>query len=153
MSSFLQEPFVDLIYFDRHGDDRGSLTAIENGKQIPFDIQRIYYIYETQADAIRGKHAHNNLKQVLICVSGSCEVQIEFQGTQKTFLLDSPTEGLYIQGKVWREMKNFSAGAVLLVLADAPYDKNDYIFSYQDFKQSHPPVIENHPPKYRECTF
>jgi dTDP-4-dehydrorhamnose 3,5-epimerase-like enzyme len=153
MSSFLQEPFVDLIYFDRHGDDRGSLTAIENGKQIPFDIQRIYYIYETQADAIRGKHAHNNLKQVLICVSGSCEVQIEFQGTQKTFLLDSPTEGLYIQGKVWREMKNFSAGAVLLVLADAPYDKNDYIFSYQDFKQSHPPVIENPPQEYRECTF
>ena len=134
MSSFLQEPFVDLIYFDRHGDDRGSLTAIENGKQIPFDIQRIYYIYETQENAIRGKHAHNNLKQVLICVSGSCEVQIEFKGTQKTFLLDSPTEGLYIQGKVWREMKNFSAGAVLLVLADAPYDKNDYIFSYQDFR-------------------
>lgn len=123
-----------LIRFNEHKDQRGSLIALENGRDIPFDVKRVYYIFDTSPNYERGFHAHLELKQLLICVSGSLEVEV-CKGTndQETFLLDSPSKGLLIEGLVWRVMKNFTPGAVLMVLASEFYNKDDYIFDFDKF--------------------
>ncbi|MFN8670613.1 MAG: FdtA/QdtA family cupin domain-containing protein [Candidatus Sericytochromatia bacterium] len=124
---------IEIINFEIKGDSRGSLISIENLKNIPFDIKRIYYIFNTLDDVIRGKHAHKKLEQVLICLSGSCYIDLD-TGIEKTsFLLDSPQKGLYIKDMVWREMRNFSSNTVLLVLASDFYNENDYIRNYESF--------------------
>lgn len=122
-----------IINFNIKGDTRGSLIACEQDHNIPFDIKRVYYIFDTKENVVRGKHAHKKLEQILICVSGSCEIKTEESGQTKTYLLDSPTQGLYIGGLVWREMFNFSKNAVLLVLASDYYDETDYIRDHQNF--------------------
>lgn len=119
--------------FQPHGDERGQLVAAEVGKEIPFDVKRVYYIYDTLAGVRRGFHAHRNLEQILICVSGSCKIHLDDGFDTAEVLLDKPYEGLYISNDTWREMYDFSEGAVLLVLASELYDEKDYIRDYDTF--------------------
>ena len=121
------------IYFKISGDDRGSLIAIEEGHNAPFEIKRVYYIFDTKHNVIRGKHAHKNLKQIAIAVKGSCTFVLDNGFKKEEFYLNSPNEGLLIEGLIWREMKNFSDDCVLLVLASEYYDQNDYIRNYDQF--------------------
>ncbi|MBE6939583.1 MAG: WxcM-like domain-containing protein [Ruminococcaceae bacterium] len=121
--------------FPPHGDDRGQLVAIEAGKDLPFEVKRVYYIYDTLAGVRRGFHAHRNLQQILVCVSGSCRIHLDDGHETAEVLLDKPTEGLYIANDMWREMYDFSEGAVLLVLASEYYDEADYIRNYDAFLQ------------------
>jgi dTDP-4-dehydrorhamnose 3,5-epimerase-like enzyme len=124
---------VKLYSFPPHGDDRGQLVAIEQLQDLPFDIKRVYYIYDTLPDVRRGFHAHKNLQQILICVCGSCKIHLD-DGTDTTeVLLDNPNKGLYISNDMWREMYDFTPGAVLLVLASEHYNENDYIRDYDAF--------------------
>jgi len=126
---------VKWIDFQRLGDQRGSLVAVEIGmmKDIPFDIKRVYYIYHTDKDVSRGYHAHKKLKQVAICVAGKCRMVLNDAMNREEIWLDSPTRGLLIEDMVWREMHDFSEDCVLLVLASEHYDESDYIRDYEDF--------------------
>ena len=124
---------VKLYNFPSHGDDRGQLIAIEEMQDIPFDVKRIYYIYDTLPGVRRGFHAHRNLQQILICVSGNCKIHLDNGYETAEVLLDKPSEGLYISNDMWREMYDFSEGAVLLVLASQHYDEADYIRNYDAF--------------------
>lgn len=119
--------------FPPHGDDRGQLVAIEANEHIPFTVNRVYYIYDTLPGVRRGFHAHKNLEQILICVSGSCKIHLDNGKETAEVLLDSPNTGLYISNDMWREMYDFSEGAVLLVLASQHYDEADYIRDYDAF--------------------
>ena len=119
--------------FQPHGDDRGQLVALEGMKDFPFEIKRVYYIYDTLAGVRRGFHAHLNLQQILLCVNGSCKIHLDNGTDTAEILLDKPYEGLYISNDMWREMYDFSEGAVLLVLASMPYDEADYIRNYDEF--------------------
>lgn len=118
-----------------HGDERGQLVALEQQKDIPFDIKRVYYIYDTKEGVERGFHAHKCLQQVLLCVHGSCKIRLD-DGKERTVVtLDKPNEGLYVSNVMWREMFDFSPDAVLLVLASEFYDEKDYIRDYDEFLQ------------------
>ena len=126
---------IKLYCFEPHGDDRGQLTAIEALKDLPFEIKRVYYIYDTLPGVRRGFHAHKNLQQVLLCVNGSCKIHLDDGTDTAEITLDKPNEGLYIANNMWREMYDFSEGAVLLVLASQYYDEADYIRNYDAFMQ------------------
>ena len=126
---------IKKINFQKHGDARGMLVALEVTKEIPFDIKRVYYIYDTLIDVRRGFHSHKKLKQVLICVNGSCKVHLDNGYETAEVVLDKPNEGLFLEHDIWREMYDFSEGAVLLVLASELYDESDYIRNYDDFKK------------------
>ncbi|AXY58901.1 MULTISPECIES: sugar 3,4-ketoisomerase [Acinetobacter] len=117
------------------GDDRGSLIALEAKKTVPFDIKRVYYIFDTQQGVGRGFHAHHNLKQIAVCVIGKCRMILDDGKTREEAWLDSPTKGLLIGDLVWREMHDFSDNCVLLVLASEYYDETDYIRDYNEFLQ------------------
>ena len=120
-------------YFQPHGDSRGQLIAIEQLKDIPFEIKRVYYMYDTGEGVIRGYHAHKNLQQVLICVHGSCTIRLDNGKEKEIITLDKPNVGLYVANNMWREMYDFSPDAVLLVLASELYDESDYIRDYDEF--------------------
>jgi len=124
---------VRLITFQIHGDERGSLIAIENSKNIPFDIKRVYYIFGTQQGVRRGMHAHRNLEQIMICLSGSCKVLVDDGISKEIYHLSSPQTGLHIKDLIWREMYDFSDDCVLMVLASEFYDPDDYIRDYEVF--------------------
>lgn len=130
------ESFAKQLKFDSLGDERGELIALEQWANIPFEIRRVYYIFQTEKDIARGFHAHKRLKQVAIAVSGSCEFDIETADGKASIVLNSPKKGLYLNGLVWREMRNFSEDCVLIVLASEVYDEEDYIRNYSDFKVS-----------------
>ena len=121
------------MHFPVHGNHKGSLVALEKGVDFPFDIKRVYYIWGTQKDMVRGKHAHRKLEQVIVCTSGSCDFILDNGKERKTVHLDSPAEGLHIQSNIWREFTNFSPNCVVMVLASEHYDENDYIRDYDDF--------------------
>lgn len=114
-------------------DGRGSLSVIE-GDLIPFAVQRVYYLYDVPSDASRGGHAHRALQQFLIALSGSFDVVLDDGDSRKSFTLNRPYRGLLIPNGIWRELENFSAGAVCLSLVSSPYDEADYIRDYKDFK-------------------
>ena len=120
--------------FKSHGDPRGQLVAIEGNRDIPFEIKRVYYLYDVGETIARGFHAHKKLQQILICVHGSCKIKLDNGSETETVVLDSPDEGLYVSNSMWREMYDFSPGAVLLVLASEYYDESDYIRDYKEFK-------------------
>lgn len=124
---------IQWIHFPPLGDERGSLVALETGKTVPFDIKRVYYIFATQKNVARGFHAHKNLKQIAVCVTGKCRMVLDNGKIRQDAWLDSPTKGLLISDLVWREMHDFSQDCVLLVLASEHYDESDYIRDYQDF--------------------
>ena len=119
--------------FQQHGDERGMLVAVEELKDIPFEIKRIYYVYDTKDGVRRGYHAHKSLEQIFICVHGSCKILLDNGKEQKEVILEKPYEGLYVPNNMWREMYDFSEDAVLMVLASSYYDKEDYIRDYQEF--------------------
>ena len=119
--------------FQPHGDDRGQLVALEEFKDIPFEIKRVYYMYDTGEGVHRGFHAHRSLEQILICIHGSCKVLLDNGTEKKVISLEKPYEGLYIANDMWREMYDFSSDAVLLVLASDFYKEEDYIRDYDVF--------------------
>ncbi|EAH8848324.1 WxcM-like domain-containing protein [Campylobacter lari] len=123
----------EILNFSAITDKRGSLIALENLKDIPFEIKRIYYIFDTKPEFPRGAHAHTNLEQVLIMMDGSCEIILNDGKTSQSIILNRPDIGLYIGKNIWREMKNFSYGAKLLVLASEFYDEKEYIRNYDEF--------------------
>ncbi len=132
---------IKLIDLPSLGDQRGGLVAIESNQSIPFEIKRLYYIFNTTNQS-RGFHAHIDLKQVAVCVKGSCRFILDNGHAREEVTLNSPTQGLYIEALTWREMHDFSEDCVLLVLASEHYDENDYIRDYQDFlKEAHKPFI------------
>ena len=122
--------------FQQHGDERGQLVALEEFKDIPFEIKRVYYMYDTGEGIHRGFHAHKSLKQILICIHGSCKVLLDNGEEKKIVSLEKPYEGLYIAHNMWREMYDFSPDAVLMVLASEYYDESDYIRDYDEFLNS-----------------
>lgn len=126
---------VTEVIIPDHGDDRGNLIALEGASGVvPFEIKRVYYSFDTQPGSVRGNHAHKNLKQLIICVSGACTFVCEMpDGTRTEHLLNWPNKGLLVEGMVWREIKDFSKDSVMLVLASEHYNENDYIRNYQDF--------------------
>ena len=119
--------------FQPHGDERGQLVALEENKDIPFKIKRVYYMYDTLPGVTRGYHAHKSLEQILICVHGSCKILLDNGEERKTVPLERPYEGLYVANNMWREMYDFSPDAVLMVLASELYDEEDYIRDYDEF--------------------
>lgn len=119
--------------FQQHGDHRGQLVALEEFKDIPFEIKRVYYMYDTIEGVTRGYHAHKNLEQILICIHGSCKVLLDNGKEKKKVFLEKPYEGLYVPNNMWREMYDFSPDAVLMVLASEYYNEEDYIRDYDKF--------------------
>ena len=122
-----------LIEYKILGDDRGSLVSLEEFNNIPFEIKRVYYIFDTKPGVSRGFHAHKNLEQVLVCVSGSCDVLFDDGKEKETFHLNKPSQGIFIDKMIWHEMHNFSEDCVLMVLASDVYDEKDYIRDYEAF--------------------
>ena len=119
--------------FQQHGDERGMLVALEQYGDIPFEIKRVYYMYQTKKDVRRGFHAHKSLQQILVCIHGSCKILLDNGTEKKTVSLERPYEGLYVANNMWREMYDFSEDAVLLVLASEMYQEEDYIRDYEEF--------------------
>jgi hypothetical protein len=125
-----------IINFDIAQDERGKLLPIEGGKDIPFEIRRVYYLFDIPLDAFRGGHAHKDLHQIIIAISGSFDVHIDDGHGKKTFHLNKSTQGLYICPMIWREIDNFSGGAVCLVLASDIFKESDYYRDYSEFKSN-----------------
>lgn len=124
---------IKLIQLKSCGDERGSLIALEEKSNIPFEIKRVYYMFKTVKDVRRGLHAHKTLKQVAIAVRGSCKFMLD-DGTEKIEVtLNHPAQGLLIESFMWREMFDFSEDCVLMVLADQIYDEADYVRNYEEF--------------------
>jgi dTDP-4-dehydrorhamnose 3,5-epimerase-like enzyme len=124
---------IKTVSFKSLGDERGSLVALEGNKNVPFDIKRVYYIFGTKEGVSRGFHAHRNLKQVVVCVTGSCRFVLDNGKQREEVVLDRSTIGLLINDLTWREMYDFSPDCVLMVLANEHYDESDYIRDYQEF--------------------
>ncbi len=122
-----------LVPLTVHGDERGSLVAIEPGSGVPFAIARVYYLYGTAPGVTRGLHAHHRLRQMAVAVRGSCRMLLDDGSARATISLDDPAVGLLLGPMIWREMSDFSPDCVLMVVADAPYDEADYIRDYDEF--------------------
>lgn len=123
-----------IIELDKHHSDRkGNLSVVENGETVPFDVKRIYYLYDVPGGAERGAHAHKGLYQLLIAASGSFSITLDDGNVKRTFTLNRPYQGLLIVPGIWRELNDFSSGAVCLVLASEKYEASDYIRDYDDF--------------------
>ncbi|POY41098.1 hypothetical protein C3L50_00795 [Flavobacterium alvei] len=124
---------VHLIEVPKAHDVRGNLSVIE-GNTIPFEIKRVYYLYDIPTASVRGGHAHKNLHQLLVALSGSFDVVLKDGNSQKVITLNKPNFGLLIPTGIWRELQNFSSGSVCLVLASAEFNENDYIRNFKEFK-------------------
>jgi dTDP-4-dehydrorhamnose 3,5-epimerase-like enzyme len=122
-----------LMEFKQFFGKLGALTAIEGSQDIPFEIRRVYYITGVPEDVTRGFHSHRHLEQILLCLNGSVNVRLKTPNDEEIVMLDNPTKGLYIGHMIWREMFDFSPGAVLMVLASEHYTENDYIRNYQQY--------------------
>lgn len=138
-----KENFMQVIkyVFQPHGDERGMLIALEELKDIPFRIKRVYYMYNTIEGVVRGHHAHKSLEQILVCIHGSCKIRLDNGYEKKVIPLEKPYEGLYVGNNMWREMFDFSPDAVLMVLASELYNEEDYIRDYDEFLK----FVSNHP--------
>lgn len=124
---------TETFAFPVRGDERGSLVAVEALETVPFEIRRIYYIYGVPAGARRGFHSHSNLKQALVCLSGSVSILVDDGERSEVVELSDPSRALLVGPMVWREMFDFTEDAVLLVLASEHYDPDDYIKEYDEF--------------------
>lgn len=122
-----------LLKLTKVGDSRGNLTFIESGIDVKFEIKRIYYIYDVPSGQCRGAHAHKNLKQLMIAISGSFDIIVDDGKNKKAITLNNPAVGLYLPTMIWREMNNFLTGSVCLVCASDHYDEKDYIRNYNEF--------------------
>ncbi|MEI6323521.1 MAG: FdtA/QdtA family cupin domain-containing protein [bacterium] len=124
-----------LIDLPKIGEPRGNLTFVEGGRHVPFDIKRVYYLYDVPGGAERGGHAHKGLHQLIVAMSGSFDIVLDDGQSKKRFHLARSYYGLYVCPMIWREMDNFSSGAVCLVLASNLYDESDYYRDYEEFKR------------------
>lgn len=122
-----------LIQIKEHGDERGKLFALENRKEIPFDIKRIFFISDVREGESRGNHANMESQFVLICVTGKCKIEIDMGEEKEIVVLDRADKALYLSPNVWKRMYDFSEGAVLLVLSDTEYCVDDYIYDYEEY--------------------
>ena len=122
-----------VVELSKNHKEKGNITVVENGKTIPFDIKRTYYLYDIPGGESRGGHAHKELKQLIVAASGSFSVTIDDGCVKRTFLLNRPYQGLLIVPGIWRTLDDFSSGAVCLVLASMMYEKEDYIRDYSEF--------------------
>jgi len=124
---------IKIINFPTIGDERGSLVSMEGQDKIPFNIKRVYFIFDTKKNVSRGFHAHRDLQQVAVCVAGKCRMTLDDGKKREEVWLDSPNKGIYIDKYIWREMHDFSSDCVLLVLASEHYSESDYIRDYDQF--------------------
>ena len=116
-----------------HSNRKGNLTVVENGLTLPFDVKRVYYLYDVPGGESRGSHAHKDLSQLIIAASGSFRVTLDDGNVKRSFILNRPYQGLYVKPGIWRDLEDFSSGAVCMVLASEVYQESDYIRNYQDF--------------------
>lgn len=121
---------IDMKVF---GDERGKLISLESNRNVPFEIKRIYYIFDTLPEQTRGLHAHKNLEQIIIAIDGACQFVLDDGKERKEVWLNRPDVGLYVGKNMWREMRHFSYGCKLMVLASEYYDEKEYIRNYEDF--------------------
>ena len=123
-----------MVELDKHHSDRkGNLTVVENGKTLPFDVKRVYYLYDVPGGENRGSHAHRDLSQLIIAASGSFRVTLDDGTCKRSFCLTRPYQGLYVKPGMWRDLEDFSSGAVCMVLASDEYNVEDYIRNYDEF--------------------
>lgn len=122
-----------LITFGKNHQVKGNLTAVTNGSQIPFDVKRIYYLYDVPGGLSRGGHAHIDLQQLVVALSGSFDITLDDGNAKRTFQLSRPNTGLLVPSGLWRELNNFSSGSICLVLASENYEEKDYLRTYSDF--------------------
>lgn len=127
---------INTIDFNILGDERGSLISLEENKNVPFQIKRVYYIFGTKNGVSRGFHAHKELKQLAVCVRGSCRFIMDNGKKREELILDKPNIGLLINPMQWHEMHDFSEDCIIIVLANNYYDESDYIRDYDSFINS-----------------
>jgi oxalate decarboxylase/phosphoglucose isomerase-like protein (cupin superfamily) len=127
-----------MIDLPKISDPRGNLTFIEGGRHVPFDIRRVYYLYDVPGGAERGGHAHKELHQLIVAMSGSFDVILDDGAGRQRIHLNRSYNGLYVCPMIWRELDNFSSGSVCMVLASNHYDESDYYRDYQDFLKAAP---------------
>ena len=123
-----------ILEIDKHHNEKGNLSVVENGVTVPFDVKRVYYLYDVPGGESRGGHAHKKLQQFIVAASGSFDVTLDDGELKRTFTLNRPYLGLLVVPGIWREIDNFSSGSVCLVLASTRYDQADYIRDYEKFK-------------------
>lgn len=129
-----QQPYI--VQFSEHGDERGRLVVIEEISDVPFEIKRLFYIYGSDGNIVRGCHANRKSEFVLINVCGSCKVKTnDGLGNEKIFVLDKPNEGIYIPKMVWKDMYDFSTDSILLCIASEKYDNEEYIRDFEVYSQ------------------
>ena len=116
-----------------HSDRKGNLTVVQNGLTVPFDVKRVYYLYDVPGGESRGSHAHRELSQLIVAASGSFRVVLDDGSVKRSFILNRPYQGLLVKPGIWRDLDDFSSGAVCMVLASDVYDVNDYIRNYNEF--------------------
>ena len=125
---------VQMLEFPQRGDSRGHLVIVESGRDIPFDIKRVFYIYGSDSEVVRGQHANRRTQFVLINVAGTSKVKVkDGEGNEAIFCLNRPHTGIYLPTMVWKDMYDFSSDSVLLVLASEHYDPEEYIRDYNEF--------------------
>jgi len=124
-----------IIELDKRHQEKGNITVVENNQEIPFEVKRIYYLYDVPGGEARGGHAHKNLRQLIIAASGSFSVNLNDGNSKRTVFLNRPYQGLLIVPGIWRELDDFSSGSVCLVLASEFYDEKDYLRDYEEFIQ------------------
>lgn len=123
-----------IIELDKHHSDRkGNLTVVENSDTFPFNVKRVYYLYDVPSGESRGSHAHKDLSQLIVAASGSFRVTLDDGKYRRSFFLNRPYQGLYVKPGIWRDLDDFSSGAVCMVLASEIYMKDDYIRDYEEF--------------------
>lgn len=123
----------EIVNINIHGDDRGKLAVLEGNRSIPFEIKRVYWIFDTLPDQERGFHSHKDMEQIVVAMDGACEFELDDGTKKETVVLNRPDKGLYIGKNIWRVMKNFSYGCKLMVLASDYYDEKEYIRNYDEF--------------------
>lgn len=123
-----------ILELPKIADSRGNLTFIEGGHHVPFEIQRVYYLYDVPGGAERGGHAHKGLQQLIVAMSGSFDVILDDGRDKRRFHLNRSYQGLYVRTMIWRELDNFSSGSVCMVLASNRYDEDDYYRDYGDYR-------------------
>jgi hypothetical protein len=124
-----------IIEIDKHHHEKGNISVVENDVTIPFEVERVYYLYDIPGGESRGGHAHRELKQLIVAASGSFNVILDDGKIKRSFLLNRPYHGLLVVPGIWRELDDFSSGSVCLVLASTKYDESDYIRDYSKFMQ------------------
>lgn len=122
-----------MIELSKHHAAQGNISVVENNKDVPFEVKRTYYLYDVPGGESRGAHAHKELSQLIVAVSGSFSVTLDDGEVKRTFLLNRPYQGLYVVPGIWRTLDDFSSGSVCMVLASHKYDKDDYIRDYSEF--------------------